>query len=174
MKVSLSWTVAFLTLFSTHSFAADAPAGLRNKTLSLSWGVATSWRRLSDNKTGTASFVMATDIYVSSAGRAFAKYKGVSNAGVVGGGSESGPERTASKISFSGNTMTVFAPRGGLLLHITASVDPSYSSCSATVSVARDGAKAKTTGIDGAPYENLSAQAGSPSCSIRDGNAFAG
>lgn len=92
----------------------------------------------------------------------------------MGGGFDSGPERTASKVSFNGNTMTAFAPRGGLLWHITVNVDPSASSCNATVTVARDGAKAKTTGIDGAPYENLAATASSPSCSIRNGNAFAG
>ena len=150
---------------------ADAPTQLRNKTVSLSWGQTTTWRRLSDNVTGSSNFVMARQIYISSAGRTFVRNRGVS--GTVASGSDAGPEKTASRFVFNGSTMTAFMDRGGLLWHITLTFDPSFRSCSATVSVAREGQKAKTTGIDGAAYENLSASTGSPSCLIADGNAFA-
>ena len=173
MKIILSCALAALvSTLSTSSFAGAAPSGLHNKTVSLSWGQTTTWRRLSDNKTGSSNFVIAREIYISSAGRSFVRNRGVS--GAVGGASDSGPEKTASRVVFNGNTMTAFSDRGGLLWHITVNFEPSFSSCSATVSIAREGQKAKTTGVDGAEYENLSASAASPSCSVKEGNTFAG
>lgn len=63
MKIILSFAAtALLSAFDTPTLASDAPAGLRNKTLSLSWGLTTSWRRLSDNKTGSSNFTMGSDI----------------------------------------------------------------------------------------------------------------
>lgn len=110
-------SAALLLSLSTPSFGGAAPAGLHNKTVSLSWGQTTTWRRLSDNKTGSSNFVMAREIYISSAGRSFVRNRGVS--GVIGGASEAGPEKTASRVVFNGNTMTAFADRGGLLWHVT-------------------------------------------------------
>ena len=122
--------------------------------------------------TGASTSVLDRSIYISSTGRTFVRQN--ARAGSANNKVEIGPEAQSGRFGFDGNTMTNIMDRQGLAWRITVNFDPAFSSCSATVHVAREGKVAKTTGIDGAPYENLSATAGSASCSVKDGNAFAG
>ncbi|MBI3700579.1 MAG: hypothetical protein HY242_09085 [Afipia sp.] len=51
--------------------------------------------------------------------------------------------------------------------------DPSFASCSTTVTIGKIGPNATLTGFDGAEYQIISMEPGAASCSIRDGNALA-
>lgn len=152
--------------------AGSAPAQLHNKSIVIFWAQANTWRRLSDNRNGSSTISMERTIYVSSAGRPFVRQKYKS--GKAGGKGDAGPENLSGRFDFNGNTVVNYMGREGLLWHITMTFDPSFSSCTSTINIARDGAHPIATGADGAQYENLSATAGSVSCSVKDGNAVAG
>ena len=173
MKLIAGLALAALGLpLAAPAFAGAVPAQLHNKTIAVVWGQSNTWRRVSDGVAGSSSIVMQRQIYISSAGRTFVRQQGT--AGRAGNKSDIGPESLSGRFSFNGNTMTNFMGREGLLWHINVTFDPSFSGCSAAITIAREGAVAKGAGLDGAQYENLSASVGSTSCSVKDGNAFAG
>lgn len=173
MKVVCCFALAMLAFpIGSPARAGAVPAQLHNKTVSVVWGLSTTWRRISDGVTGSSTSIIDRSIYVSSNGRTFVRQN--ARTGNNTNKIEIGPEAQSGRFAFEGNTLSNIVDRGGLLWRIAINFDPAFSSCSATVHIGREGKVAKTTGIDGAPYENLSATAGSTSCSVKVGNAFAG
>ena len=57
---------------------------------------------------------------------------------------------------------------------VTVSFDSSFTSCSMDVIIGRLDGNLQRKGLDGVMYQIQSIQVGSKSCSIRDGNVFAG
>ena len=173
MKTRYVWPIAALIcLVSTPLFAGNAPAGLHNKSIVLSWSETNMHKRVSDGQTGTATPSLERTIYISSAGREFVRQK--ASSGRNGRSGEGGPERTSGRFTFAGNTMVNMMGGDGLLRRLTVTFNPAFSGCQAAITIGKNGAHPVTTGVDGATYEVLSISAGAVSCSIRDGNAFAG
>ena len=171
---AIRYLCVFLSsLAMSDSVSAGAiPSQLHNKTIALVWGQSNTWRRLSDGVTGSSTPISDRQIYISSVGRTFVRQKWSS--GRAGNKFENGPDSLSGRFSFDGNTMTNFMGREGLLWRVNVTFDPSFSSCSAVVTILKEGSVAKSHGTDGAEYENLSASVGSTSCSVKEGNAFAG
>ena len=172
MKVISSLALAALIVPLASSAFAAAPAGLRNKTIVLSWGETNTHKRLSDGQTGSATPSFERTIYISSAGREFVRQRATSGRNARGG--DVGPERATGRFTFQGNTMVNFMGADGLLRRLTVTFDPSFTGCRASLTIGKDGARPRVTGVDGAAYEVLSVSGGSVSCSVRDGNAFSG
>ena len=173
MKAIRYLLVAFLTLvISGPVKAGGAPAQLHNKTIVLFWGQSFTWRRPYDGVTGSGQSNVERQIYISNVGRTFARTK--SSSGKNGRTRDVGPESQSGRFSFDTNTMTNFMGNEGLLWHIVVTFDPSFSSCSATITIVRESGIAKGTGMAGEQLEYLSASVGSTSCSMKNGNALAG
>ena len=173
MKALQALPVAALMLaLPTHAWPGAAPAGLHNKSIVLSWAETNMHKRVSDGQTGTATPSFERTIYISGAGREFVRQRATSGRNARNG--EGGPERTSGRFSFAGNTMVNMMGGDGLLRRLTVTFNPSFSGCQAAITIGKSGPNPRTTGVDGAAYEILSISAGSVSCSIRDGNAFAG
>ena len=173
MKTIRYLLVAFsAVIISGPVKAAGAPTQLHNKTVVLYWGQTFTWRRPYDGVTGSGQSNVERQIYISSAGRPFARTK--SSSGKNGRTGDAGPESQSGRFSFDGNTMTNFMGTEGLLWHIVVTFDPSFSSCTAKISIVRENGIAKGTGMAGEQLEYQSASVGSTSCSMKDGNAFAG
>lgn len=80
----------------------------------------------------------------------------------------------ATGVHFEGNRLvgnTAFA-RGAR--RFVATFDPSFSSCTVSVMFGREGGHLQRKGVDGVMYTIDSITASGESCSIREGNAFAG
>ncbi|MEW6767803.1 MAG: hypothetical protein AB1342_07210 [Pseudomonadota bacterium] len=152
--------------------AGGAPVQLHNKTIVLYWGQTFTWRRTYDGVTGSGQSNVERQIYISNAGRPFIRTK--SSSGKNARARDAGPEKQSGRFSFDGNTMTNFMGTEGLLWHIVVTFDPSFASCSAKISIVRENGVAKGTGMQGEQLEYQSAAVGSTSCSMKDGNAFAG
>jgi hypothetical protein len=172
LKAIFYLAAALSTLtFTDSARAGAAPVRLHNKSIVVVWGQTNVWRRLSDGENGTTTLTADGTMYISSAGRPFTRIN--FSAGTSKKGLDVGPEEHSGRVRFDGNIMTSFMGREGLLWRITVKFDPSFTSCEATINVAREGPAAKVTGVDGDKYENLSTRVGAASCSMRDGNAFA-
>lgn len=166
---------ASLSLFAVGSpviAGGGAPPQLHNKSVTVAWGESNTWKRLSDGTLGSSTPSHERVFYISSAGRPFVREKGKS--GNYGQKVDVGPEMTSGRFTFSGNSMTNYMGREGLRWQITVRFDPSFNSCTTSVIVGKEGAVAKVTGMDGAPYEITGTSVGAATCSIREGNALAG
>lgn len=154
-----------------HSNAGSAPSQLYNKSITVSWGESGVYKRISDGVNTSPIGQFQRIYYISSAGRIFTR--GTSSSGKFGGSREAGPEKSADNVKFEGNSLVGFGVNLGIARRVTATFAAGFSSCSSTVTIGKSGTSARIKGFDGAEYEIISMQAGSASCSIRDGNAFA-
>jgi len=114
-------------------------------------------------------------IYVSSAGRLF--MRAIAKNGSNSIGRDFGPNDARSgrgSFSFQGNKMVGVIPFDAGARQITATFDPSFSSCTASVIEGHSGGIIRRKGPNGVMYEVSSGSTTSPSCSIQSGNAFAG
>ena len=84
-----------------------------------------------------------------------------------------GPERTARRVEFNGNTVVLYQVNRDIARRAVVSLDSAYSSCSAAVTVGKSGPGSTIEGYDGAVYEVVSLQSSGAGCSIREGNALA-
>lgn len=167
---------AVIAIWTVPAFA-DAPRQLYNKTIQISWSVAVAQTGPDGQKKNVAVAVNHT-VYVSSAGRLFERSSRAAGKGRRQ--SENGPEATkngggeATGLHFAGNKLvgnTAFAQGAR---QFTATFDPGFSSCTVSVVFGREGGGLKRKGVDGVMYTIDSMTASGESCSIRDGNPFAG
>lgn len=149
-----------------------APPQLFNKTIELHWDEKFVAKRISDGASSSGIGKQSRTIYISSAGRAFVKSSGMS--GRVGGYKESGPEDSKGNVSFSGAGLSLVSLHQDLARRVAVSFDPSFSSCTATLTVGKASANARVPGYDGAGYEVISISGGAVSCSVKQGNSFGG
>ncbi len=159
--------------------AVAAPQSFYGKTLRVSWDEARSQRAAGETAFKTVSLPFVYSIYVSSKGQLFKRLSSVSasrratgtkdRVGMAGSDSEG-----AGAVSFQGNTLTATMNNGGLGRRISITFDGG-SSCSAEVvsGKAGSGVASARSNATGKTVEFESVSAGTASCSVQDGNAFA-
>jgi hypothetical protein len=156
---------------------ADAPRQLYNKTIQISWSVAVA-QTAPDGQKKNVSVAVYHTVYVSSAGRLFERgsrrtAKGMKQSeNAPGAAVNAGGEATG--LHFEGNRLvgnTAFAQGAR---RFVATFDPGFSSCTVSVTFGREAGGLKRKGVDGVLYTIDSMTASGESCSIREGNAFAG
>jgi len=157
--------------------AGAAPPQLLNKTVIISFSLQQVMRE-ADGKTFGVSVAVHYIDYIGNAGRIFER-----SSRTIGNQSQGGdkdPDATHNKIGeardahFEGNKLVIINSFISGAIRIVVSFDPSFSSCSAEVLMAREGNRPmKRPGVDGVVREILSSTPSGSSRSIRDGNAFA-
>jgi hypothetical protein len=162
---------AGLSLLPAASFAA--PAGMLNKTVSIQFEVSIP-ARTAAGQTLTARRSVQKVMYVSSAGRVFSRT--ARQAGRVGETKEMAPGGADGAPRIQGNTIVGTLALGTGASRLVVSFDGAFSSCTATVITGGQVGRGLTwKGIDGNVYTATGpATASSPSCSLQQGNAFAG
>lgn len=170
---------AFLVLAMTTSGAFAAPAQLYGKSVIVGW---TENRMQTTDVSSVPTPKVASgqlSVYVSDKGRAFSR---VSISVERRGGSRSGSrdavqgEASARAVGFSGNSMTVTAPRGDAgAMRIVVTFASGFSGCSAHVISGKAGGAGFThvhSMVTGRTYDFYSIQTSGESCSIQSGNVF--
>jgi hypothetical protein len=174
-----SCAAALLALIASTAAASAAPQSFYGKTLRVNWTETRSQRDAGETAYKPVSLPFTYTVYVSSKGQLFKRTTSISASrratgqrDMVGMGG-SGPEG-AGRVSFQGNTMITTSSHGGLGRQIKITFDGG-SSCSAQVISAKSGAGPTSVRsiATGGMVEFESVSAGSASCSVQDGNAFA-
>lgn len=166
----LAVTLALFCVSTATPASAQAPKQLHNKSIFTSTTISIPGRG-SDGSTSDRPRSIERVIYISSAGRVFAK---VTRAvGKNQQQKERGPE--GGGLRFAGNRLTgvLQFQSGASLMNID--FDPSFQSCTVSVIMGRDSGKPIVwKGLNGVTYTSTGAPViGGHSCSIRDGNALA-
>jgi hypothetical protein len=166
----------FLAAFCTSIYPAlaAAPAGLLNKTVRVSFGLLIPGKSAVGTTNGSGR-TMSVILYVSSAGRIFAKRVSRASRG-EGEDRLGGPESNAGNFHFAGSALVATSKFGNAAGQMTIKFDGGFQSCSADVMVGgENGAPMTWVGLNGEKYT----QTGRPTissvtCSVQNGNAFAG
>jgi hypothetical protein len=166
--VALGW-------FAQASLASAAPAQLYNKSVNFAWVISAA-QRSPDGRTTTPQINVTRTVYVSSAGRLFIRGTGT----LRGGGVQMGRKKeiapgggSGGTLAFQGNQLVGTVPFQGAAQRIVVSFDSGFTGCNATVMIGMLPGTPKWVGFDGVTYEILSANVGTASCSISEGNALA-
>lgn len=163
---------ALITMTCTAG-AASVPAALYNKSISLSFVV--SANAVGDRGSPSRPRQVQLTIYISNLGRIFLQRD--ARAGRRGALTEQrGPEATAGHFQFEGNRLIGARKHlGGGASQTIISFEPGFQSCTASVQYGRESGTAfKFRGLNGQIYTATGVPtASTPTCSIREGNAFA-
>jgi len=151
--------------------ASAAPASLLNKSISVSYATTIPGKR-ADGTQVTGTRQVTRTIYVSSAGRVFARV--ARRDGNAAETKERGPGDNS--LRFVGDKLVGVMQFVSGAAQMTISFDPSGQSCSASIVAGRDSGRAiKWKMVDGSVREATGAPTFSNvSCSISSGNAFGG
>ena len=163
---------SFLLVLPSHA-ANAAPAQLLNKTVEIRWNVRYDGH-LEGRPTTTATSTVTRTIYVSSQGRLFAKV------GVDRGHRSDRPiyaEPTGTKDGliaqkFVGNQIVGTNAFAVGALRYVISFNPTFTECSVTATMGREGGRMKQRVAGGKIYEVEAVKVSGEGCSIRDGNPF--
>ena len=171
--------VATLFVLSV-SVAQAAPAGLYGKTVKVEWTETRSQREAGETAFGPKSFTFTYTVYVSTQGQLFRRIFTISSTRKKSGtrdtvGTSGKTDAGISQVSFQGSTLVSASSSGGIGRRIRVSFDASFSSCTAEVVTGKTGnGPASMRAISsGKVVEIESVSAGSASCSVQTGNAFA-
>ena len=171
--------LATLSILSA-SAAQAAPAGLYGKTVKVEWTETRSQREAGETAFGPKSFPFTYTVYVSTEGQLFRRIFTISSTRKKSGtrdavGASGKTDAGSSQVSFQGNTLVAASSSGGIGRRIRVSFDASFSSCTAEVLTGKTGAGPTSMRAiaSGKVVEIESVSAGSASCSIQTGNAFA-
>lgn len=160
-------------LVADPAIAAGAPAGLLNKTVTMSWSTSGTGIR-ADGKNVSYSNVNTRLVYISAAGRPFLRASVSGQKSTLQGEFGPGQGGGSRSVSIQGDKLVGTEAFASGARQFIATFDGSFASCSLQIVDAKQGgANIKRKGPDGAMYEITSVTTGSPTCSIRDGNAFA-
>jgi hypothetical protein len=162
----------FLALsFANSSATSAAPANLLNKTITFSLTTSASYTS-SDGKSGAGSRATTNVLYISSAGRIFAKR--VRQDGRASEFTARAPGEHTWR--FVGDKLVGVGSYVSGASQSTISFDPSGQSCTATIQFGRDSGRAMSwKGVNGITYTATSPWVASNiSCSVAPGNSFAG
>ena len=171
----LLFTAAAAAAYATSAIAA-APENLRNKSFTISWSEEHNQSR-DGGPFRDVSVPYTWTLYISSAGRGFSRLHIGSGRGAgthenVGkGGKSFGGGEHAMKFTASGFVQA--ANFGEAARRISVEVTGSGCSAQVTVGMAQGAASASFNHTDGRHFEIRSLHAGSASCQLQDGNAFA-
>jgi hypothetical protein len=152
--------------------AADVPTALRNKTILVSY-IANA-NAVSDRGTRSNPRNVAHTIYISSLGRIFTKVDNWHGRDSLT--QQGSPEQTAGHYSFDGNRLVGTRKQlGGGASQLVISFDAGFQSCTAAVHQGHESGKPyQYRGLQGELFTATGVPTTStPTCSIREGNAFA-
>jgi hypothetical protein len=160
--------------------AQAAPQSLYGKTLRVSWSEARSQRVQGEGAFKSVSIPLSFTVYVSTKGQLFKRLTSSTASGRATGskdrvGNGGSTADGAGAVSFQGNTLIATANNHGLGRRIRVTFDGG-SSCSAEVLAGKAGSGVTThrSNATGKMMELESVSAGPASCSVQEGNAFAG
>jgi hypothetical protein len=179
--------IGVLAIWTTVAQAASAPKELYGKSVVVSWSENVESK--STGETVMQSYVQARtlSIYVSTGGRAFTRLltgfaksgrRGTGMQFEGGGAMNQDPEKAASSnrlaVHFEGRQLFVDTQFASGARRVAISFDGNYSTCNVNIIQGRE-ASAKTIVFGaGRRREVQSIQTATPSCSVREGNIFAG
>lgn len=151
--------------------ANAAPAALMNKTINVSYTVTATGKK-ADGSPVQGSRGSARTIYISSAGRVFARV--MRHDGNKSETKEAGPGDTGNTYRFVGDKLVGVMQFPGGAAQMTISFNSGGQSCSAAIIAGREGGQAfRWKGVDGMMREGTGPITFSGiSCSISPGNAF--
>ena len=158
----------------TAASAQNAPKQLYNKTVVIQWGESLQQRRPPNERIFNSQITAVRTAYVSNAGRVFIRATRSNKSG--GRKDEGTPDtRAPGSLVFQGNTMVGTAAFEGGARQTRITFDPSFTSCTANVVYGKTGSgPIRWKSWDGNTYETIEANINAVSCSIKDGNPFAG
>jgi hypothetical protein len=171
---------ALLVLAVTTPGALAAPAQLYGKSITVGW----SEQRMQSTAMSAAPQAISASgqlqIYISDQGRAFTRVSmavtNLRNRTRSGNRDAVQGEGTARVVNFSGNSMTMTAPRGSAgAMMIQVKFDSNFQSCSAHVITGKTGGAQSTrvhSMITGGMVDVYSVQTSGESCSVQSGNVF--
>lgn len=161
--------IAFALFLSSSAYAV--PAALLNKSISVSYTTTIPGTK-ADGSPVSGSRVSVRTVYISSAGRLFARvYR---RDGKQSEQKDRGPSEN--NLRFAGDKLVGVMQFPSGAAQMTISFDSGGQSCTAAIVAGRDNGRAiKWKGVDGAMREATGAPVFSNiSCSISSGNAFGG
>jgi hypothetical protein len=175
MRISPFLAVSILFAVASSPAFATAPAAAYNKTVTISF-TSSGTRTDSLGKSAGFSSQITRIIYVSSNGRLFMRHIATSmgkGRRARGGDFEPGGGRGGS-FAFQGNRLVGTMTWEAGARQITATFDPGFTSCTASVIEGRTaGGAIRRKAPSGEMVEITSVSNSTPSCSIQSGNAFA-
>ena len=161
--------IVFAFFLSSSAYAA--PAALLNKSITVSYSTTISGTK-ADGSSVSGSRVSVRTIYVSSAGRVFARvYRRDGN---LSEQKDRGPGDSGNSLRFAGDKLVGVMKFPSGAAQMTISFDAGGNSCSAAIVAGRENGRAiRWKGVDGTMREATGAPVFSNiSCSISSGNAF--
>jgi hypothetical protein len=178
-----------LTLLSVAAYAGSAPKELYGKSVTVAWSESLTGKFASEQFTRNVGRALEMNIYISTAGRPFARLivtgtGGVSHQITAGGNvvhshsSETAPgeAQSASKgshVDFQGHSIVVYSQFQSGARQVAIDVDANHAAgCKAGVIIGRQAGNNVVRQSGRGPFEATSVQIGSVSCSIREGNVF--
>lgn len=165
-------TLIVFALFLSNPVQA-APAGLLNKSITVSYATTIPGKK-ADGSPVSGSRIAKRTVYISSAGRIFARVS--RRDGNAAETREAGPGETGNNFRFVGDKLVGVMQFASGASQMTISFDASGQSCSATIVAGRDNGRAlRWKGVDRTMNEATGpATFSNISCSITPGNAFGG
>ncbi len=181
MKSRLIQAGLVALLHVPQAIAGDAPDQLRNKTVVLSWR---EYRvqRSDHGEVDRSHITSVMIIYVSSAGRVFARLNrqgdnGLGNTtghGPDGSERKSGQGASALNPAFEGLDLNVVTQMRTGARNVKATFNPGFTRCALKVIFGReDGQELYHRAMDGRMYHIVSTDVSGTNCTIRNGNAAA-
>lgn len=168
--------VALIVVVAGSADGAAAPAALYGKSIIVSWGEGSLQRNVGEPNWRSVSRGVTMSIYISTAGHVFSRQTNNTRAGT--GSTEQVAGQGGKRVPvFSGHEMTMFGPVHGGVRRVSVSFDAGFTSCTATAGFAKEVGRSSfnaVSPIDGRALEIMSVSPGPATCSIRNGNVFAG
>ncbi len=160
-----------LCLLPIQSYAAEVPASLHNKTISISF-TATANATAEDGTSASLPRHYQRTIYISSKGRLFSRTD--RQAGRRRDTIYNDPNTTSQSYRFDGNRIVSASAALSGARQTVITFDSDFQRCSVSVIAGREADKAyKFVGLNGKKYTAIgSPKISSPTCSIREGNPF--
>jgi hypothetical protein len=163
-------------MLASQAYAAvGAPEALKGKSVVLTWSETRQQRHVGEPNFYTVNASVNLVVYVSMADRIFVRQINSTRSG--SGSFERSPDaHSGGAASFAGHTLTLIGGTAGGAHRTLVDFDPSFTSCSARVSL---GFQSGKTSISFSPItkrqvEMKSMTASGISCSIRAGNVLSG
>jgi len=171
MKAVHASLIVFGTLLSSSAWGA--PATLLNKSISVSYATTIPGKK-ADGSPVSGSRIATRTVYISSAGRIFARV--ARRDGNAAETKEAGPGESGNTFRFVGDKLVGVMQFASGASQMIISFDPGGQSCSASIAAGRDsGRPIRWKGVDGTMREATDPVTFSNiSCSISSGNVFGG
>jgi hypothetical protein len=169
---AIAFSVIGCVVFAPVCFAT--PTQLYNKTITVSWLVE-SVQRLPDGRIVSPHVENQRTIYVSTAGRLFLRSTTTATNGRFYASKTADKAPGDSQIRFEGRRLIGNRAYSRGAGQMTIDFSPDFRSCTVSLIFGKEGgAPIRWKGLDGTIHEVISAKAVSSTCSIKEGNAFAG